>query len=490
MGAATIALSLRALTETTLTFTSNTMAAIGTILSSLVGLIPPELLTTIEIIAGAIAMALVPAIVSMGASFITAMLPLTPFMAAGAALVALFHAIQNSSGLVQVGLIALASIVGIFTAGLIASTVASHAAAISEAAHSAAIIAKTAVTGVSTVAVNLATAAQWLWNAAMSANPIALVVVAIAGLAAGVTALATHLNSTKRAEEDLQRAQEAQKDATDRLKTSTDRLKDAQDDLAGAELGAEAAALRVERAQKSYNDALRQYGAESLEAREAALNLKQAKHDQEQADNRLKASTAMVTMQTNEQAHAAIEAKAKTDELTKAEEALAQSQRPLSQKISDAWNGIRESIGKHIQLPHIKLPHFSIQPSGWGFGDLFQGVIPRLGIEWKAKGGVMTEPTIFGVNPSSGNLLGGGEAGPEAIAPIDVLQKYIREAVADQDNSGPLLSKIAQLLERYLPVLAALTVRLDSGALVGELAPAMDGALGSMTARRNRGLSE
>lgn len=94
------------------------------------------------------------------------------------------------------------------------------------------------------------------------------------------------------------------------------------------------------------------------------------------------------------------------------------------------------------KLPDIKLPHFSISPAGWKFADLLQGKIPTLGIEWYAKGGIMTDPTIFGMNGN--NLMVGGEAGDEAIAPIDLLQKYIAEAVASQ-NAG-----IVEVLEKIL----------------------------------------
>lgn len=62
-----------------------------------------------------------------------------------------------------------------------------------------------------------------------------------------------------------------------------------------------------------------------------------------------------------------------------------------------------------VSLPKIKLPHFSISPKGWKFGDLLKGDIPSLGIDWYAKGGIMTKPTLFG----------GGEAGSEAIVPLD-----------------------------------------------------------------------
>ena len=80
-------------------------------------------------------------------------------------------------------------------------------------------------------------------------------------------------------------------------------------------------------------------------------------------------------------------------------------------------------------LPKIKLPHFSI--SG-GF-SLNPPSVPKFGIEWYKHGGVMLDPTIFGMNGNK--LMAGGEAGAEAIAPVDILLDYIRTAVAEQNAS-------------------------------------------------------
>ncbi len=84
--------------------------------------------------------------------------------------------------------------------------------------------------------------------------------------------------------------------------------------------------------------------------------------------------------------------------------------------------------------------------------------------------------------------MGGGEAGPEAIAPIDTLMQFVRAAVSE-GRDADTLRYIAALLERYLPMFAELRVLLDTGALVGQLAPAMDGALSGISARRERGLA-
>lgn len=106
----------------------------------------------------------------------------------------------------------------------------------------------------------------------------------------------------------------------------------------------------------------------------------------------------------------------------------------IKQKVANAKDfigGIFNSIGAFFRgewsLPRIKMPHFSVSPSGWHIGDLLKGSIPRLGIQWYAKGGVMTSPVIFGSN--GGSLMGGGEDGPEAIAPISTLKSYIEEAL-------------------------------------------------------------
>lgn len=89
-----------------------------------------------------------------------------------------------------------------------------------------------------------------------------------------------------------------------------------------------------------------------------------------------------------------------------------------------------------FEWPHIKMPHFSISPSGWKIGDLLKGSIPRLNISWYAKGMegmVLDGPTIFGMD-KKGNLLGGGEAGREVIIGENNLLKAIRNAAGPTIN--------------------------------------------------------
>ena len=85
--------------------------------------------------------------------------------------------------------------------------------------------------------------------------------------------------------------------------------------------------------------------------------------------------------------------------------------------------------GLHISLPHINLPHFRISGGTPPYGIAGKGTAPSIGIDWYAQGAVLKKATSFGINAVTGNRMVGGEAGYEAIAPIDVLQGYVQAAV-------------------------------------------------------------
>lgn len=93
-------------------------------------------------------------------------------------------------------------------------------------------------------------------------------------------------------------------------------------------------------------------------------------------------------------------------------------------KAKDLIKGIIDKIKSimdfKFKLPHIKLPHFSIQPPGWNLGDLLQGQIPSLGIDWYAQGGIFDSPRMIGV----------GEAGPEGVIPLDPFWDKMDKIVA------------------------------------------------------------
>lgn len=110
-------------------------------------------------------------------------------------------------------------------------------------------------------------------------------------------------------------------------------------------------------------------------------------------------------------------------------------------KIKSIFSGLK------LSFPNIKMPHFSIKPSGWKIDDLLKGSIPKLSIDWYAKamddGMIMNEPTVFGVN-SRGQVMAGGEAGSETVVGTESLMNMIKTAVADEN--AELVSILKQIL--------------------------------------------
>ena len=90
-----------------------------------------------------------------------------------------------------------------------AAGAATSAEALATAASTGAITLKQIAVGVLTGEISLATAAQWLWNAAMSANPIGAAIVLVAALAAGIGLLCLALDDGKSGEEQLAEANQA-----------------------------------------------------------------------------------------------------------------------------------------------------------------------------------------------------------------------------------------------------------------------------------------
>lgn len=99
--------------------------------------------------------------------------------------------------------------------------------------------------------------------------------------------------------------------------------------------------------------------------------------------------------------------------------------------VSNAINKIKGFFNFDWSLPRIKLPHFSIS----GHFSLNPPSIPHFSVDWYSKGGILNHPTIFGRNGNT--LLGGGEAGKEAVLPIHLLKDYIREE--NLKNNGLLV---------------------------------------------------
>jgi phage-related protein len=161
--------------------------------------------------------------------------------------------------------------------------------------------------------------------------------------------------------------------------------------------------------------------------------------------------------------------------------------------IVDAIGGFFSSM--KISWPKVPMPKFSVSPSGWKIGDLLKGSIPKLSISWYADAMrnpmIMDKPTIFGYNPATGSLMGGGEAGSEVVSGTATLLGLIQQAVRGE-NSGlaQRLDRIIALLIQFFPdALEAMNqvMVLDDGTLVARMAPAMNVELGKIAIKKGRG---
>lgn len=135
---------------------------------------------------------------------------------------------------------------------------------------------------------------------------------------------------------------------------------------------------------------------------------------------------------------------------------------------------------------NLKIPKISVSGGKAPFGIAGKGKLPSFSVKWNAQGGILTKPTIFGM--AGNTLLGGGEAGHEAVAPIDLLQDYIRAAVQEKNNDIiDTLIEQNRMLISFLQKNMPQHVRLDSGAVVGELIPAIDMRLSDRWNHTKRG---
>lgn len=138
--------------------------------------------------------------------------------------------------------------------------------------------------------------------------------------------------------------------------------------------------------------------------------------------------------------------------------------------VSNAINRIKSFFNFSWSLPHLKLPHISIS----GSFSLTPPSVPHFGIEWYKKamddGMIMNQPTVFGYNAKTGQLMAGGEAGSETVVGTQSLMDMIDVAVQKKnENLENDLHEIKELLRVYLPRYSNMSVVLDSGELVGGL---------------------
>lgn len=149
--------------------------------------------------------------------------------------------------------------------------------------------------------------------------------------------------------------------------------------------------------------------------------------------------------------------------------------------IVDFFKGLGKKIGDFFSFKwlDIKLPHLKNS----GDFSLVPPRVPKLSVKWYAKGGILNKPTLFGQN--DGELMGGGEAGPEAVLPIKLLREYIREE--NKINNESLVTAFIEAL-KTLNISPDVNVYIGDGKLTKVLAGEVTKIIGNGQKERMRAM--
>lgn len=126
--------------------------------------------------------------------------------------------------------------------------------------------------------------------------------------------------------------------------------------------------------------------------------------------------------------------------------------------VSGAVERIKGVFNFSWKLPDLKLPHISVSGGEAPFGIAGKGSLPKFSIQWYRDGGILDGATIFGA--MGGSLLGGGEAGKEAVLPLSELWKQMTEIVrgvvkGENEESGSRAQQTGTNITRVLTSKAA-----------------------------------
>lgn len=168
---------------------------------------------------------------------------------------------------------------------------------------------------------------------------------------------------------------------------------------------------------------------------------------------------------------------------------IAEKMESVRKKVKDVIDKVKGffplNIGKIFS--NLKIPKITVSGGKAPYGIAGKGKLPSFAVKWNAEGAIFSRPAIFA---TPYGLQGVGEAGAEAVAPIDKLQSYVSSAVESKNRDlvqglEIQVSRLISFMEAYFP--ADYKIVLDTGILAGHLAPEINNSLADLYRFDKRG---
>ena len=115
--------------------------------------------------------------------------------------------------------------------------------------------------------------------------------------------------------------------------------------------------------------------------------------------------------------------------------------------MNSAKSAVSNAVSKIKSLFSFSLPKFKIPKPSINIGTTTKTVlgvsikVPTFSVSWNAKGGIFKRPTIF--NTPNAGLQGVGEAGAEAIIPLDSFYDHLDsklESITNNTNNNVVIN--------------------------------------------------
>ena len=129
---------------------------------------------------------------------------------------------------------------------------------------------------------------------------------------------------------------------------------------------------------------------------------------------------------------------------TSAQTAMQRLATTVTSAASSAASAVKAAFeNMTITIPKPRIPVISVSTSSVSYGDGGSVSVPNFSVRWNALGGIFDQPTIF--NTPAG-MQGVGEAGPEAVLPLDTLWAKMKEIL----NEAIAASGGASLIDAFI----------------------------------------